>query len=240
MLRIVTLLCACFIPLSAYGASDGASISDAYYEHEVTYYPHGVLGDKLEWSRLVLVRDDGREYAIDLPRNRVFEDIAPRLVDIDGDNQYEVMVVESDIKKGSRLAIYHQTIDNKIVVMAATPFIGRPFRWLAPIGVADFDNDGVVEIAYIDRPHLAKRLQIWRFTNGELRHVADLPNLTNHQIGWDFIASRIVVCAGSPIIITASGDWQNVMASFYHDRKWQSRVVKPLTNLQELTDGEVC
>ena len=236
MLRIFTLLCAFFIPIFAHAAS----IIDAYYEHEVAYYPHGVLGDKLEWSRLVLVLSDETKHAITLPKTRVFEDIAPRLVDIDGDDKFEVMVVESDINKGARLAIYHMGADNKVGVMAATPFIGQAFRWLAPIGVADFDHDGVVEIAYIDRPHLAKRLRIWRFTNGELRHVADLPNLTNHQIGWDFIASRIVDCAGSPIIITASGDWKNVMASFYHDRKWQSRVVKPLTNLQELTDGEVC
>ncbi|MCH9852845.1 MAG: VCBS repeat-containing protein [Alphaproteobacteria bacterium] len=236
MWRIFTILCACFIPICAHAAS----IIDAYYEHEVAYYPHGVLGDKLEWARLVLVLDDETHQQINLPKTRVFEDIAPRLVDIDGDNKFEVMVVESDVNKGARLAIYHQAIDNKIKVMAATPFIGRAFRWLAPIGVADFDHDGVAEIAYIDRPHLAKRLKIWRFTNGELKHVTDLPNLTNHQIGWDFITSRIVDCAGSPIIITASGDWQNVMASFYHDRKWQSRVVKPLTHLQELTDGKVC
>ncbi len=236
MRHIIIILCGFFTSFSA----NAAAIIDAYYEFEVSYYPHGVLGDELEWSRLVLVQDDDTEYAIDLPITRVFEDIAPRLVDINGDGKLEVMVVESDVKKGARLAFYHLTADSKVEVMVATPFIGRRFRWLAPIGVADFDNDGVVEIAYIDRPHLAKRLLIWRFTQGELKHVATLQNLSNHQIGWDFIASRIVTCAGSPIIITASGDWQNVMASFYHDSKWQSKVVKPLRNVQELMDGKVC
>ena len=37
--------------------------------------------------------------------------------------------------------------------LAAIPFIGTRFRWLAPLGAADLDGDGRVEIAYAETPH---------------------------------------------------------------------------------------
>ena len=40
------------------------------------------------------------------------------------------------------------------------------FTLLAPLGAADLDGDGKIELAYIDRPHLAKILRIWRFDDG--------------------------------------------------------------------------
>jgi hypothetical protein len=54
-------------------------------------------------------------------------------------------------------------------LLAATPHIGSANRWLAPIGAADLDGDGRVEIAYVDRPHLARTLRIWRTFTRRMR-----------------------------------------------------------------------
>jgi len=186
-----------------------ADIASARYDAPTTRYAHGVLGDAVEWGDLVLSHD-GRETRITLPDARVFEDIAPRMVSLPGG--MAALVVESHRDFGARLAIYHAQ-----GFVAATPYIGTPNRWLAPIGAADMDGDGVIEIAYIDRPHLAKRLRVWRFNGtvaqGALGHVADLVGLTNHEIGWDFIAGGLRDCGSGPEMITADSDWVRVMAT---------------------------
>lgn len=171
-------------------------------------YPHGVLGDDLEWGALELrYAGAGNAFVIRLPQMRVFEDLEPRTADVDGDGHMEVVVVESDAQRGARLAIYD---GNGLV--AATPFIGTRFRWLAPIGIGDLDGDGHVEIAYIDRPHLAKTLRVWRFQDGQLTQIASAPGFSNHRIGEDFISGGLRDCGEGPQMIVASGDWRRVIS----------------------------
>ncbi len=184
----------------------------ARYGAPTTRYDHGILGDAIEYGALVMTRADGRKLRLVLPQTRVFEDLAPRLWDVDGDGAPEVVVVETDLKLGARLAIYGLR-----GLIAATPFIGHTHRWLAPIGAGDLDGDGTIEIAYIDRPHLAKLLKIWRFKDGKLSLVAQLAaqrgGLANHRIGETHITGGLRNCGAGVEIITASGDWQRVMAT---------------------------
>ena len=151
---------------------------------------------------------DGQRLSLTLPETRVFEDLSPRLSDVDLDGDFEIIAIESSLTKGARLSIYDE---NGFV--AATPYIGRSHRWLAPIGMADMDGDGIVEIAYIDRPHLAKTLRIWRFENGEFVHVADQAGLTNHRIGWAHIPGGIRDCDGQREWVTASSNWTRIIAT---------------------------
>lgn len=189
-------------------AAAAQTILEAGYTAPTTRYAHGVLGDAVEWGALRLTLDDGRHRTMTLPDTLVFEDVAPRLADLDGDGAPEVIVVESSLTHGAQLAIYGP--DGRIT---ATPHIGERNRWLAPIGAADMDGDGQLEIAYIDRPHIAKALRLWRYHDGQLTEVATAPNLTNHKIGWDHIPGGIRVCGDSPDIITANGDWSRIMAT---------------------------
>ncbi|MXQ06371.1 VCBS repeat-containing protein [Alphaproteobacteria bacterium GH1-50] len=189
--------------------SAALDIREAVYSEPTTRYAHGVLGDAIEWGALELRGADGKLYRIHLPEYRVFEDTAPRLVDVDGDGEAEVVVVESDTTLGARLAVY----DTEGLV-SATKFIGTSNRWLAPVGIgaADLDGDGQVELAYVDRPHLAKTLRIFRFAPDALVPLADLPGVTNHRIGETDIAGGIRNCGGLPELIVASADWSRVMA----------------------------
>jgi hypothetical protein len=178
----------------------------AAYEAPTGRYPHAVLGDALEWGAMRMRLADGRDLRVVLPEVRVFEDVSPRVVDVDLDGDGEVVVVESDQALGARLAIYDET-----GLLVATPFIGQRYRWLAPIGAIDLDGDGRVEIAYIDRPHLARILRIWRYEDGTLREVASAAGFTNHRIGDPDIAGGIRTCGGVPEIVVADADWRRIV-----------------------------
>lgn len=178
-------------------------------------YPHGVLGDDEEWGALVLrvdqcpecARVKAQEVTIRLPDHRVFEDLAPRLFDLP-DGRRLVAVVESDAKKGARLSIYGVG-----GLVTAGPFIGRANRWLAPAGIGDMDGDGRIEIAYVDRPHLAKTLRLFRLDKGDqLVELDSLAGVSNHRIGWDFIVGGLRDCGAGPEMVLASGDWTRIVA----------------------------
>ncbi|OLS43999.1 hypothetical protein BV509_06345 [Rhodovulum sulfidophilum] len=210
-MRGAALLAAALLLAGALPASarDGASarIVAARYADPTARYDHGVLGDRLEWGSLVLRLSKGGTRRIVLPDTRVFEDLAPRLADLDGDGAPEVLAVETDLALGARLSVYGAD-----GLIAATPFLGQPYRWLAPAGAADLDGDGRVEIAYVDRPHRARVLRIWRLEAGRLVPVAAAEGLTNHRIGDDVISGGLRTCGGTPELLLADPDWQRVIA----------------------------
>lgn len=195
------------------------TIVSADYAAPTDRYAHGILGDAIEWGALEITTDTGTRRFV-LSEDRVFEDVAPRLADVDGDGSPEVIVVETLASAGAQLAVYDET--GKI---AATPHIGQTNRWLAPIGVADLDGDGAVEIAYIDRPHLAKTLRVWRYRDDALVPVADLPGLTNHRIGERDIGGGLRDCGDGPEMITANADWTQVMATRLIDGQLTTRSI---------------
>lgn len=191
-------------------------IVSARYDGPTTRYPHGVLGDDIEYDTLLVRLSDGREISARWARDIVFEDLAPRVVDVDGDGAPEVVVVESHENQGARLAIWGLTDRGNLATKAATPFIGTRFRWLAPVAVADLDGDGLVELAYVDRPHLAKVLRVWRYEPlraGEvaLTEVATLEGVSNHRIGWDYIAGGLRDCGQGPEMVLADAGWSSIV-----------------------------
>ena len=118
-------------------------------------YPHKALGASTHAGSLhVLVNAIGGkhlEIMLELPFNRVFEDRIPRLIDLDGDGRDEIILIESDALRGSATVVYGlQTaktakgVDKKpnLVELARSVQTGSTFRWLNPVGVADFDGDG--------------------------------------------------------------------------------------------------
>lgn len=197
----------------------GDVVVSARYDGPSTRYAHGVLGDAIEHTTLTLSYSDGTSRGFVLPEDMVFEDTAPRVMDLDFDGSPEVMVVESSQTQGARLAVYGA--QGRIT---ATAFIGSRFRWLAVIGAADLDGDGHMEIAYIDRPHLAKTLRLYRYRDARLMEVASLSGLTNHRIGETDIAGGVRACAGSPELLVASADWSQIISVTF-DKKLAARPI---------------
>jgi hypothetical protein len=177
-------------------------------------YDHGVLGDALEWGGLRLTVDTCPPCAdrrlqtllVTLPPSRVFEDVEARVVDVTGDGLAEVVVVETDLRLGASLTVY-----DAFGRRTATRFIGQTHRWLAPAGIADFDGDGRVEIAYVDRPHLLAELVFVRLEDERLVEVARLPGLSNHRIGDDVISGGVRECGAGPELVLASKDWTRIV-----------------------------
>ncbi|CAB1076445.1 hypothetical protein D1AOALGA4SA_4241 [Olavius algarvensis Delta 1 endosymbiont] len=157
-------------------------------------YRHGVLGDDFEAARLVVETRSGKRLQLDLPPRRVFEDLEPRLVDLDGDGHDEIIVVESDTSKGASLAVYG-VIDSQLRRIAATPFLGRPYRWLNPLGVGDFDGDGNLDIALVATPHIGGNLRLYRFNKPTLSLFAEYPGISTHQMGSTELGLGRVVSA---------------------------------------------
>lgn len=198
-------LAALFLTLAAPLHAEG--VTSARYDAPTDRYAHGVLGDAIEWGALVMRTDAGRTLRITLPETRVFEDTAPRLADVDGDGDNEVLVVESDLALGARLSVYDPR-----GLLSVSDFIGRANRWLAPVGAADLDGDGTVEIAWVDRPHLAKTLRVFAYAPGALVPEGDLPGVTNHRIGETDIAGGLRDCGRGPEMVVADADWRRVLA----------------------------
>lgn len=226
-LLVCTLIGITVGPLDA-GAQEAepwqtAPLLSARFTEPTMRYPHGVLGDTIEHGALELTYGNpAQRIMIRLPQVRVFEDTNPRLADVDGDGQAEVIVVESHQSQGARLSIY-----NGGGLIAATPYIGQRNRWLAPVAIADLDGDGRVELAYIDRPHLAKTLRVWRFNNEKLTEIASLQGLTNHRIGERDIAGGLRNCTGTPEMIVARADWQEIMSVTFDGTGLHAREVSP-------------
>ncbi|NUB44089.1 VCBS repeat-containing protein [Fertoebacter nigrum] len=216
-----------------------AYLIEARLQEPTSRYRHDVLGNLPVWGALEVraracaaCRHWAEGDGVALPPELVFEDVAPRLWDVTGDGLPEVVVVQSHVDRGARLTVwgYGEGLEQ----MAATPFIGQPQRWLAPAGIGDFDGDGQAEIAYVDRPHLARELVFVRLQDGALREVARLPGLTNHQIGWNYIAGGTRNCGAGDEVIVADAGWQQAVAVRLSGGKAEQRVLGPLQGPQDL------
>jgi len=165
-------------------------------------YVHAILGDTPEGRKVTFA---GRSFAFEAG---FIEDTAPRMADVNGDGAPEAIVVHSVAGLGARLVVLALP---DLQIIAATPHIGMHHRWMGFAGTGDFDGDGRIEIAYVDRPHLAQQLVFLRLQGGQLIEVDRQFGLTNHRIGDAYIQSTPRPCAGD--ILLMSPDWSRMMAA---------------------------
>lgn len=234
ILAAFLMLCA-----GSVSAAELEAVSAARFAAPTLRYAHGVLGDAEEWGALeiTLTAPGGASRVVRhvLPRDHVFEDVSPRLVDVTGDGAPEVIVVETDLDRGAALAIYGP--QGKI---AETPHIGQANRWLAPVGAADFDGDGRIEIGFVDRPHLARVLRIWRLEAAGLVEVAALDGVTNHRIGDAYISGGVRDCGAAPEMVLASSDWRRLRAVSFDAGALHARDIGPITGPQSFAVALTC
>jgi hypothetical protein len=198
-------------------------------------YDHAVLGDAMEWGGLDLTTASGQVLRVTLPESRVFEDVTTRLADLDGDGDREVVVVETDIARGAMLAVY----DASGRVAATAPF-GETHRWLAPAGIADLDGDGRIEIAYVDRPHLARELVVVCLEGAELVELARLAGLTNHRIGDRVIRGGVRDCGAGPDLRLAESTWTRVMRVVFQNGRLTAQPVGAIAGPKGLDAALAC
>ncbi len=168
------------LPDGTVAERDDGDIREAWYAMPTRRYPHGVLGDEFEAGSLVARTADGQTYKADLPTDEVFEDLTPRLADLDGDGTIEVVTIVSNAASGARLSIWG-IVEGALAERAAGEPIGRANRWLNPLPVRDD-----APVMAVITPHLGGPLLQWRFENDALSEPLRLGGETlfsNHAIG---------------------------------------------------------
>jgi hypothetical protein len=161
---------------------DSPAIKFAWYSQPTNRYRHGILGDTTEGGALVVQRNDGRKLTYRLPETQVFEDIAPRLADLNGDGRPEVVCILSSIDHGASVAIFALSGD-ALVKKASTRFIGQPFRWLNIAGIANFTGGFAPDIAFVATPHIGGTLGFLKYVPNSIILLATAPGFSNHVIG---------------------------------------------------------
>lgn len=181
-------------PIPAVGSGDASAMPDeivvtgtrniraAWYRKPTDRYGHAVLGDGIEAGGIALRLEGGYLETLELTTEAVFEDRAPRIVDIDGDEVDEILAVKSYTSAGAALAVI-ETSDRGLRMAAESEPIGQAFRWLNPVGVGDFDGDGRREIAAVITPHLGAVLKLYEWRGDRLVEDHSADGFSNHAIG---------------------------------------------------------
>lgn len=154
----------------------------AWFADATDRYPHGVLGDRLEAATLAVERD-GKIFRHTIDHAAVFEDLEPRITDLDRDGQPEVLVIRADPFGGAQPVLFGLRGERLVELAQGAP-IGTGSRWLNPAGVGDFDGDGVLEVAVIRTPHIGGILIHYQWDGGA-RLVAEraVRGYSTHRIG---------------------------------------------------------
>ncbi len=124
----------------------------AAYINPTDRYAHGILGDKIEAGGLVMYHE-GEYFPVILPENMVFEDVAPRMIDVDDDRIPELLCIRSEVNSGAGLVIY-QWREERLYTYAFVKEIGTANRWLNVVAVKDLDRDHQLNLFWIQTPHI--------------------------------------------------------------------------------------
>ena len=163
-------------------AKGTGSVAEVWLADPTTRYRHFVLGSDYEAASIAVRMKDGRMLKLALPESSVFEDRQPRLADLDGDGTDEIVVVRSYLDRGAALAVI-AIRDGRLKIIAETPPTGRSHTWLNPAGIADFDGDGRLDVAYVQMPHIMGLLRVWTLRNGGLVEIGRVEDTSNHAAG---------------------------------------------------------
>lgn len=159
-------------------------IAWAWLGSPTSRYPHAALGSRQHAASLHVLPSvaHARLLTYSLPLHRVFEDRIPRLVDLDGDGLDEIILVEADALHGAALVVYGLR-NGAVAELARGPHVGSSFRWLNPVGVADFDGDGLPDLASVTTPHIGGVLTLHHYRPPWLEPYARATDVSNHRMG---------------------------------------------------------
>lgn len=148
-------------------------------------YNHAVLGDHIEAGSLSVRYPDGTVRKLILHENEVFEDRYPRFYDIDKDGRDEILLVRSSFFGGAALVVIDpgSADSDGPKIIAEADEIGVSNRWLNPLGAADVDGDGQIELLVVIMPHLAGILGVYKRDGTKLVPQQGMRGFSNHGYG---------------------------------------------------------
>lgn len=200
-------------------------IKAAWLAGPTARYDHGVLGDAIEAAALKVETGAGKILSYMLPTYSVFEDLTPRLADLDGDGRDEIVVVRSYVGAGAAVAVLGIR-DDKLELIAESPAIGLAHRWLNPVGAGDFDGDGRKEIAVVRTPHIGGVLILYRVEGSRLVEFAREAGYSTHAIGSTVLGMAAVLDLdgdGADDILLPDQTRSELLGIGYVDGKFRNR-----------------
>jgi hypothetical protein len=232
-------------------------IAWAWLGTPTTRYPHKALGSATHAATLHVLAHTPqgtlRELVYTLPFNRVFEDLTVRLADLNEDGRDEMIVIESDALRGSSLVVLGlrelpaktpaknpvtsaAKLQNSmgIIEMARSAATGGTFYWLNPVGVADFDGDGHLDIASVTTPHVGGILNLYHYRPPLLEAFAKVMDVSNHRMGdpEQDLAVIVELPGLRPTVIVP-----DMSLTALHALRWEASEVKGTTGRwKELAD----
>ena len=111
-------------------------------------------------ATLVVEDHTTRDYRFEAGLDEGFEDLRPRIADIEGQGIDTIFTVKSSREQGASLIALRLEAEGLLRIVAATPPVGHPFGWLNPAGVADFTGEGRKAVAIVRTPGAEGQLQI--------------------------------------------------------------------------------
>jgi len=158
------------------------ALRQAWFAAPTERYQHPIFERSGNASSVRALTGAGAELQYSAPPDAVIEDRLPRLVRAWG--QDAVLTVQSTIQGGAAVLLLG-VAGQRLQPLAESAPIGTPQRWLNPIGVADFDGDGVPEVAAVVTPHIGGWLTLYRRDGHRLVVAHREPGFSNHAIGTD-------------------------------------------------------
>jgi hypothetical protein len=214
-------------------AFDKTSGMQALYHYPTTRYKHGVLGDSIEAESLMVIYKK-QKATFPLDTTMVFEDIQPRLADLDGDSIPEIVTILTSITKGASVTVFKFS-ENKLTLLATSGFIGTAYKWLNIAAIDDLDNDGQVEIVFVSTPHTGGYLHFSRIEGDLLRVYTQFPGVSNHKIGSrNLCLSAITESNGVKTLYLPSNDFTNLLGF-----QWKNNKIIPLAPVAFTINPEV-
>jgi hypothetical protein len=186
------------LPENLIAFNDDSTIS-ARYVDPTGKYKHGILGDTIEAGGLLVIKNK-KEYYYKLAETDVFEDLRPRLKDVDNDGDPEFITIQTRMDLGASVCIY-KIMNGNLLPLCQSSFIGMTHRWLNIAAIDDLDNDGNIEVAWIQTPHIGGILKIARIEGDSLRTVDEKDGVSNHQIGSRNLCLSVVTFSGNQKVL---------------------------------------
>ncbi|WP_417798592.1 hypothetical protein [Terasakiella pusilla] len=159
-----------------------ADITQARFSLPTDSYDHCVLGDCTEYKAVEAILEDGYMLSFRLTDDSVFEDVTPRLVPMGLNGKKAILTIRSYPETGAALVLL-EVRGGKLKITAESAPIGTAHRWQNPIGAADFDRDGKIEIASVHTPHLHGVLTLYERRGKKLVIDKQAQAFSNHQPG---------------------------------------------------------
>ena len=184
---LASLAVTCASPASASTAASPV-IERAWFGPAERAHGHDALGIGRYPGRVhAIVRDSGRQHAIhlELAGDTAFEDGLIRLADLDADGSPEIVLVAASRLAGAAITVLGvERRDGSPVLLerARGPSVG-PGRWLNPVGIADFHQDGQQDVVAVTTPHIGGVLTLYRYRWPHLVPMAHERDVSNHVYG---------------------------------------------------------